>query len=324
METTVLTGDQDNVIILDDSDEEETLEPASKRLRLEGETANDKPLTSETEVVTIEIDGNELVKIDETKEEDCCSEVVEGIISRLKEIWQNCIADSKIEGLNAVSKLSLKEIEVFCKMMDFDSMSDDSIELVCQHLCLVSDSLSYSSAVCILTFVLGQRTLHLSQKASRKLSGAVTLVSQKFPKQTVDSVLLPCTLQQEIPAVQSEIVCKMIKECLNAATKEYFIKKLIQNSFIFNENKIPVLQTVIDSNCDMTGDTLSGFLNCLNEASIQMAKNLKFGKLLLALINKHSTMFNRDLKNQFEIILGKHNTFLKKSIQNILNKIKVF
>ncbi|XP_045176553.2 uncharacterized protein LOC123537066 [Mercenaria mercenaria] len=319
-------GSQESVIILDESEEEEGMEPAYKRQRVE-EKVDKFPEENENQTVTIETNDEEsshahnLERKDKGKEETISAIFAgkEDMIWKIKEIWQNCISDREIEGLSEVSKLSVKEIEVFCKMVDFDNMSDDSIELVCQHLCQVSDSLSYSSAVCILTFVLGHRITQLSQNASRKLSGAVTLVAQKFPKQTVESVLVPCILQSEISPAQSEIVCKTLKDCTSASTKGYFIQKMIQNNFILNENKIPVLQTVIDSSCDLTNDVFCSLLNCLNEASLSMEKNLKFGKLLLALVNKHTKLFNQELKTKVEHILDKHKTFLKKSIQSALN-----
>lgn len=319
-----IAGTKDHVIVLDESDGAE--EPVLKKQRLE-EDGNQSPKINQEGVVAIETEDRVFyeTEIGHFEEKGTCPSFigVEGTIHKIKEIWQNCILDSEIEGLSEVSRLSVKEIEQFCKLMDFDSMSDDSIELVCQHLCQIADSLSYNSAVSILSFVLGQRVMHLSQKASRKLSGALTLVSQKFPKQTVDSILLPCILQQNMATFQSEILCKTVKDSLNAVTKGYFIQKVMQDNLVFNENKLLVLQTLIDSTCDLTQDTLFSFTECLSEAAVPMAKNLKFGKLLLAVVNKHGKLFNIELKHKFEVIVDKHNTFLKKSILTALSKIKI-
>lgn len=332
-----LLGSHDSVIVLDESYEElEIVEPALKRQKLDENAVklletNESSLGSCETENTVTIDTEEDIDItleskdNNSGEEANCSVFVgnEGLLCKLKEIWQNCITDVQIEGLGDVSKLSIKELQVFSKMVDFDSMSDDSIQLVCQHFCNISDSLSYSSAVCILTFVLGHRVLQLSQNASRKLSGAVTLMSQKFPKQTVDSVLVPCMSKCDISIAQSEIVCKIVKESLNSLTRGYFLQKCIQHDFVLTESKIPIVQAAIDGNCELTSDTVSILLHCLKEASGSMAKNLKFGKLLLALVNKQNKWFNQKIKTNFESLLDTHCTFLKKSIQSALNKVKV-
>lgn len=319
-------GSQESVIILDDEDDGE---PAQKRQKTTEESSElqeeDNGQTVSMETSDERHTSTNVLENDDKHIDKSSLKVIDGkeaLVYKIKEIWQNCIHDQAIEGLSEISKLSLKEIEVFCKMIDFDSMSDDSIELVCQHLSGVSDSLSYSSAVCILTFVLGHRILQLSQNASRKLLGAITVVSQNFPKQTVESVLVPCMMQDEVPSFQIEILCKTLKDCLSATTRGYFIQKVLQNNFILTEHKITILQTVVDSGCDLSYNVFSSLLQCLNDASISMAKNLKFGKLLFALVNKHSKLFNQDLTMKAEQILDKHNTFLKKSIQSSLNKLK--
>ena len=315
------------MIILDTSDDE-IEEPAPKRQKTDMDSSTQVEHSSQTvamETCDKEYTSSNNKETNDKSNEGSSSTIFdgkEGLICKLKEIWQNCIKDKEIEGLSEISKLSLTEIEVFCKKIDFHSMTDDSIELVCQHLCQVADSLSYSSAICILTFVLGHRITQLSHNASRKLLGAITLVSQNFPKQTVESVLIPCIIQDKVTSAQIEILCKTLKDCLNSATRGHFIKKLLQNNFALTENKLPVFQTVIDTGCDLTCDVLSDLLLCIDEEAISMAKNLKFGKLVFAIVNKHSKLFNQELKTKVEHILDKHNTFLKKSIHSALTKIK--
>lgn len=356
-----ITSSDHSVIILDESDDEQIVEEAaSKRPRLENQPeyqtseqhsdlseaeklSEDKtmeihrvdspvtPVSNEIDVGISKTDTNNHLQVTDkdiqagggnVENDDTNLRGIGVSVCKIKEIWQNCLTDRDVDVLQDISKLSVKEIEVFCQLMDFDNMSDDSVEIVCQHLCEVANSLSYNSAMCILTSVFGQRVKDLSQNASRKLTGAVTLTALKFPKQTVDCLLVPCFKQSKINSAQSDLIGRVLKESLSVPVQGYFVHKLTENGFNISDNSIPVIQSAVE-NCELNSETLSRLLQCLYENTATFSKNLKYGKLLLAVVKKHGKMFDQHSKAQFQNLIDKYDTFLKKSISSALDKIKV-
>ncbi|KAL4225616.1 hypothetical protein ACF0H5_016302 [Mactra antiquata] len=323
-EESSFTGSQE-CIIINISDSDSGQEPEAKRRKLD-HVIEEAPSSDE-----ININHDELLKdkteveIDDVGIKDDSDPILGvnmNMVTKLREVWQNCAQDLDTEEFKGVSKLTLKEIEEFCRLIDFDSMSDDSVELICEHLCTVSDVLSFDNAVVILRNLLGTRVIKLTQNASRKLSGAVTLVSKNYPKHTVESIIIPCMESTDLNSAQSEMLCKILKG-LSTHCRGYFVQKFVSKKIMLTEFKIPVLQLVIDNGCEMNNDMLTSLIQSFEDCASHMSNNLKFGKLLLAIVNKLNKIFTSNIKISIEVILDKHDTFLKKSILNAMNKLKI-
>lgn len=241
--------------------------------------------------------------------------------SSLKDAWHNCLMDKTLVFLTEVAKLSSSEMHSLCKYIDFESMTEESMELACQQVCTLSESMSYGNVVTFLTFALGDRIKHLSQNASRRMAEVINSTAQVFPKQFVDGVVAPCLMLPKLTSGQSEVLVRIVKEHFSNSARGHLLHTLLQNGFDISNSKLQLLQTLMESGCDCTSQDMNKFLTALNTVSGTMAKNLKFSKLLLALVNGYADFILGHLP-EFEAILDKHNTFLKKKIVSALNKSK--
>lgn len=241
--------------------------------------------------------------------------------SSLKDAWHNRLTDKTPDCLTEITKLSSSEMHSLCEYIGFESMTEESTEFACQQVCTLSESMSYRNVVTFLTFALGDRIKHLSQNASRRLAGVINSTAQVFPKQFVDGVVAPCLTSPELTSGQSEILIRIVKEHFSNSTRGHLLHTLLQNGIDISDSKLQLLQTLMESGCDFSSQDMNKFLTALNAVSGTMAKNLKFSKLLLALVNGYAEFIFSHLP-EFEAILDKHNTFLKKKIVSALNKIK--
>lgn len=242
-------------------------------------------------------------------------------LTTLKDIWYNVLTENSLECLNEITQLSSTEMENFCKFVKFDSMTDESIELSCQHICTISDAISYGNTVVFLQSVLGNRIKHLSQNASRKLVGAITQTAHVFPKQLTEAVLLPSMMLSELSPGQTELISRVVKETFSNSTRGFLMHILLQNGIEINDSKLQVLQTLLECGCDFMGQDMTKLVAVLNASSGAMTKNLKFSKLLLAVVTEYGDLVKRNL-SELEAVLDKHNTFMKKKILAALSKLK--
>ena len=181
--------------------------------------------------------------------------------------------------------------------------------------------MSYTSVTCILTFALCNRIKQLSQSASRKLSGAVTLCAERFPKQTIESVVIPC-FGGILNQFQSELMSRVTKESFSQGNRTFLMQKIFREHFEVDDHVLVFLQTVIESGCDFDEESFATILERLDLVALNFAKHKLFGKFLLALVNKYSKHLTGKNKTLFETLVDKHSTFLKKTILNSLKKIK--
>ena len=82
-----------------------------------------------------------------------------------------------------------------------------------------------------------------------------------------------------------------------------------------------MLQTIFDSKLDIENSLLTVILESLKDLGIKLEKNLKFGKLILALISKFGRQMTMEHKEILSQILMTHKSFLKKTIQAAVTKL---
>lgn len=267
---------------------------------------DDSPKGRITEVP--EIDSNSL---DQEKEQDK---------ERIRETEHNAKITDLTEVLKTLVSMTTEEMENAVQELDIGEMSEDNILAACGHLTAVSELISYSNCVCFLKFVLCDTVMSLTQKASRVLASAVNMVADKYPKQLTDSVLMPC-VKGTFDTPQLDLMTIILKEQFSDGNQHYFLRSIVEGELELNDSKITLLQTLIDiTNTD--NDILRKLFFLFETQSSNLAKNLKFGKLLLAVANKYGRVLSGENLTTFSNIVDKHQTFLKKSVQNVIKKLR--
>jgi len=240
----------------------------------------------------------------------------------LKDFWHNCADESQPEALNQLAKISLHDLKRFCEIVDFDSMSDDSVHLACQHLCSLSEDLSYNIVTTFLSSALCDRVKLYAGSMSRKLSETLSITSEKFPKQFIDSVFTPCLGLETIPVGHCEVFCKLVKAFPSKSIREYALHSSLSHAVQIHESNVPVFQTLVELGCDLSPSHTDMFLEKLQSSAEANAKNLKYSKLLLAFVTHYGNKLDSQKSENLRNIIDLHQTFMKKKILAALQKCR--
>ena len=248
----------------------------------------------------------------------------EQAIGRLKEIWHSATTAETCpaQELELLVSLTAEEMESAVQTLELTEMSEASVHTACSHLVSVSELISYSNCVCFLKFALLGKVMTLAQNASRVLESAVTMAANRYPKQFIDSVLVPCVVGSfELP--QLDLVARLLKESLSDPNQLYFMNNFIAGQELeINDCKIALVQTLLET-LNINDEVLVKIVKLFERQATRLAKNLKFGKLLLALVNKHGKLLGGDNLIRLSNIVDKHQTFVKKSIENAIKKLRL-
>ena len=241
-------------------------------------------------------------------------------IEKLKEIWHNAVEECPSEDLQLFVSLTSDEMRVAMEILELSEICETAVVVACGHIVGMSDLISYSNCVSFLNSALCDKVMTLTQNASRGLSSAVTMVTDKYPKQTIDGVLVPC-FSGNFGAPQMDLISYLVKECLSVGNQFYFLTKLNSCDGELNDSKISLIQNLIET-VNIDNDAINSLLSRFETQAPNLVKNLKFSKLLLALVNKHGKVMMKDSLLRFASIVDKNKTFLKKSIENVVKKLK--
>ena len=251
------------------------------------------------------------------------NEEKEQAIGRLKEIWHSAGTTETCPAteMETLVSLTIEEMETAVQMLELTELSESGVLTACSHLVTVSELISYSNCVCFLKSAMLGKVMALTQNASRVLVSAVTMVANGYPKQLIDSVIVPCVVGIfDLP--QLDLVTRLLKDSFSEANQIYFMNNLIAGQELeLNDSKIALIQTLLET-LNIHNEIMVKILNLFEREATKLAKNLKFGKLLLALVNKHGKLLGGENLIKFSNILDKHHTFVKKSIQITIKKLK--
>ena len=259
----------------------------------------------------------------EDKTEIELSQDKEEAIGRLKEIWHsaNTSETCPAQELESLVSLTSEEMETAVKKLELTEMNENSVLTACSHLASVSELISYGNCVCFLRFALCEKVVTLTQNASRVLVSAVTMVANRYPKQLIDSVLVRCVVGS-FDSPHLDLVTRLLKESFNEGTQLYFMKSFIADQELeINDSKIALIQTLLETT-NIDPEIIEKILNLFERQTSKLAKNLKFGKLLLAVVTKHGKLLRGENLIKFSSIVDKHQTFVKKSVENAVKKLK--
>uniref|UniRef100_K1Q9D4 Uncharacterized protein n=1 Tax=Magallana gigas TaxID=29159 RepID=K1Q9D4_MAGGI len=114
----------------------------------------------------------------------------------------------------------------------------------------------------------------LSENISRPLLGLLKKMGEEIPKPLVDGIFVPLVMSTDQCSSTTEIICKIMKESMQAKDLIHMVRKL--NS---------IQQELTESHIPMEDEDLTTMLETLKRSSTNFSKNLKFGKLILATVN---------------------------------------
>ncbi|XP_033752989.1 Fanconi anemia group E protein-like [Pecten maximus] len=279
---------------------------------------------STEEMMDITETSSSLTKDSSIKEELICrdSNIDPALLSKgekLRESWQSGTeTPPEIDLFLIATPDQIKAVAIELK---FSSLTDSEVLTACQSLTSLANILSEASSAQFMSSVVHPKIADLKQSASRQLLGVISLAAEHFPKGLIEGVFVRC-LEQGLGQAQTDIFCKVIKTGLQDSARLQMIQKLTECTKCLDESIVAIYQTLIDTKVELSEYFMTNMVNTFHSNSSGLEKNPKYGKLLLAVVNKYGHQFTSGNIDVMEKEVQKNGTFLKKALSAALNKLR--
>mmetsp|Transcript_34535 Transcript_34535/g.47866 ORF Transcript_34535/g.47866 Transcript_34535/m.47866 type:complete len:326 (-) Transcript_34535:90-1067(-) len=231
-------------------------------------------------------------------------------------------------------------------MLEVQTETAEGVLLLCRLA--VTEQLSHLRSQGLLRSLLYPLTVRLQQAASRGLVSTLTLVGKRQAHALCDAVLWTMlegegksqnaggrkTVDGQVigqgrmlDGAQYELMMGAIKDCLSPALQTAFLQRIMRSTAAevaptWTDHMINLVQTLITLLRELSQprDLMPDILTALESVAINLASNLKFSKLIFALVSTHSHQV-KEYKSRLENLANHTNTFMRKAILAKLSKI---
>lgn len=234
--------------------------------------------------------------------------------------------DSFTDELGICSSCSSLEMEQICTQLNLKSIPEPLVICLCMQFIVLPIEPSFGNAAIFATHCLLPKVQELKQSASRALFNAVSLFAKKHSKAFCHGVILRLVQRLNLDTPQVDLINKVVKECLSEDTRIHLLELMFETkldsqgrSFLWPENIVSVVQTVVDLKPEFSNDLFGTFAGVLERQSQHLSKSLKFAKMLLAVIKTYGQHVSVHFHTFVRILEG-NDTFLRKAGLSALQK----
>ncbi|XP_063400714.1 uncharacterized protein LOC134685166 [Mytilus trossulus] len=258
-------------------------------------------------------------------EENSQTDIQPEHLEKMKMIKDKCESgeDADVQAeMDFILTSNTSVIEMLCKEVCVADMSETAMATACNQIQQLDRMISHSNCTVLLSALLLQKVIEMNQSASRMLTGVVAMVTESFSKPLIEGVLVPAFEYHQFGIYQADLIIKVCKEIFNNTDKLYFLEQMLKKPIDITDNHISVLHALFEGKVDISESLLLTVLETFKIYGCKLEKNLKFGKLIVALVNKYGAQMNKDHKEILTQMVMSHKSFLKKSIQAAVIKLK--
>ncbi|KAK3084516.1 hypothetical protein FSP39_014624 [Pinctada imbricata] len=294
---------EDVIMILDDDEDDNMNEPPAKKQRVDNKDDN----AAEDTEMKAEISQEIKVKIE-----------------KLQECWKSGNASQIPKELELLYTTRTEQMEQICQHLSNTTADESCLAIACHHLTTISDVITYDNCVIYLSHNILPQFSSLSQSASRVFTSTVLLLSDKYPKPLIEGVIVPCIKNEKFGSPQLDVTIKVIREVLSDSNKVLLLRCLSNTEILLDDNVVALYQAVIDSKTILNIEKLlvRDILVQYQRSASKLKKSLKFGKLILAFLNKYGSQVTLEDMGILHDVVNSHGTFLKKTLEAHIRNIK--
>ncbi|CAG2233722.1 FANCE [Mytilus edulis] len=239
----------------------------------------------------------------------------------IKDRWESG-EDAEVQDEMDLMLTSNTSVKMMCQEVCIADMSETAMATACNQIQQLDRMISHSNCTVMLSALLLQKVIEMNQSASRILTGVVAMVAESFSKPLIEGVFVPAVENHQFGTYQADLIIKVCKEIFNNTDKLYFLEQMLKKSIDITDNHISVLHALFEGKVDISDSLLLTVLESFKIYGCKLEKNLKFGKLIVALVNKYGAQMNKEHKEILTQMMMSHKSFLKKSIQAAVAKLK--
>ncbi|CAG2216337.1 FANCE [Mytilus edulis] len=240
----------------------------------------------------------------------------------IKDRWESGEDAEVQDEMDLILTSNTSVVEMMCKEVCIEDMSETAMATACNQIQQLDRMISHSNCTVMLSALLLQKVIEMNQSASRILTGVVAMVAESFSKPLIEGVFVPAVENHQYGTYQADLIIKVCKEIFHNTDKLYFLELMLKKSIDITDNHISVLHALFEGKVDISDSLLLTVLESFKIYGCKLEKNLKFGKLIVALVNKYGAQMNKEHKEILTQMMMSHKSFLKKSIQAAVAKLK--
>ncbi|XP_031650539.1 Fanconi anemia group E protein isoform X2 [Oncorhynchus kisutch] len=164
------------------------------------------------------------------------------------------------------------------------------------------------------------QVLSLSEPASRCLVTAVTSLCSRYPRPTCHALIGLVLEEGQTGSAQAELLNRLIEDCLDPHFRLLVFQMTIKG--IWCEGLLSVIHALLDKKLELNEELFTLFTDQLSSQAPHFTKSMKYAKMMLTVLTKYNTHVTVAHKHTLSCCLSSNETFLKKSLQAALKRIK--
>ncbi|XP_023847571.1 Fanconi anemia group E protein [Salvelinus sp. IW2-2015] len=253
---------------------------------------------------------------------DALPENVKASIPQIKEILESEMEwdQSSVDVFKVLNDCDPSQVEILCRMLSLSEMPEQTLPQLCSCLLELSPDLSHSTAATLIKSLLLGKVLSLSEPASRCLVTAVTSLCSRYPRPTCHALIGPVLEEGQTGSAQAELLNRLIEDCLDPHYRLLVFQMTIKG--IWCEGLLSVIHALLDKKLELNEELFTLFTDQLSSQAPHFTKSMKYAKMMLTVLTKYNTHVTVAHKHTLSCCLSSNETFLKKSLQAALKRIK--
>ncbi|CAB1330193.1 unnamed protein product [Coregonus sp. 'balchen'] len=225
---------------------------------------------------------------------DALPEQVQASIPQIKELLESEVEwdQSSVDVFKVLNDCDPSQVEVLCRMLSLSETPEQTLPQLCS---------------CLLDL-------------SPDLIMAVTSLCSRYPRPTCHALIGPVLEEGQTGSAQAELLIRLIEDCLDPHYRLLMFQMTLKG--IWCEGVLSVIHALLDKKLELNEELFTLFTDQLSSQAPHFTKSMKFAKMMLTVLTKYNTHVTMAHKHTLSCCLSSNETFLKKSLQAALKRIK--
>ncbi|XP_078612341.1 Fanconi anemia group E protein-like isoform X1 [Branchiostoma floridae x Branchiostoma japonicum] len=162
-----------------------------------------------------------------------------------------------------------------------------------------------------------------NESASRMLSAAMVEFARKYPRPFVETAVMPLLTRMGEGSWLWDVLNKLVTEPDTQQQDLVSILQVLYGAETWSESTVALLQTVVNQKPPLDTTSLSDLTTATQGQAEKLNSNLKFTKLVLAIIKTYGKDMSQDDVKRLTMVLDCNQTFLKRAASAALKRLTI-
>ncbi|KAL8622298.1 hypothetical protein ACOMHN_043302 [Nucella lapillus] len=238
---------------------------------------------------------------------------------KLKEVLSSRHGDSSSSDFDFLLTIPASQVDQSFAAVEWGDLEEEAVCGLIQSIVGLSEKLSQAVGAALVESIVRPIYEGIREIPSRQLMSSLSDLATTYSQQLA-SVLCDCLQRSPCSGVQSEMVTSLCKNW-TASTLLWFLRRLCRPGTQLDVNLLSVVQCVLGQQLDLSSNLLESVLQLLETGSAPLARNAKYGRLVLNFVKNYKTQMNASHGPSLQSIANTHASVVRKSLQTAVNAL---